>query len=137
MLFIKRVLLCFFISSIALYATAQTPKKSKIPVQKFKPPKVKTFWGRQSDSATISKEEALQMLAAPIRVADDKNVAYTITSYQFLYRRKAVTENEQTGELTPTQSIVANLLKQPRYRKSGVILLLNNCEAVKSSIILM
>jgi hypothetical protein len=111
MLLIKRILLSLFLSVMVLVASAQAPKTTKIPVQKFKPPKVKTYWGRQTDSGTISREEALQMIAAPIRVVDDKNVVYTITSYQFLYRKKAVTEDEATGKLTPVNSISSSLFR--------------------------
>lgn len=111
MLFIKRILLSFFLSLMVLFAFAQPTKTVKPPVQKFKPPKVKTFWGLQADSATISREEALQLLAAPIRIVGDKKAVYAITSYQFLYRKKGVTEDEETGKVSASQSISANLFR--------------------------
>lgn len=111
MLFIKRILFSLFLSVMVLFAFAQPPRTVKPPVQKFKPPKVKTYWGLQTDSAIVNRQEVLQMLAAPIRVTDDKKAVYTITSYQFLYRKKTVTEDEETGKISPAQSMVSSLFR--------------------------
>jgi hypothetical protein len=107
----KRIFFSLFLSVMVLVASAQVPKSTKTPVKKFKSPKVKTYWGLQTDSATISRVEALQLLAAPIRVVDEKKIVYRISSYQFLYRKKAVTEDEVTGKITPVQSISSQLFR--------------------------
>lgn len=50
----------------------------------------------------------LQTLATlPIKITDDKKKDYTVSTFQCLYRRKGVTEDEVTGKVTPTTSMVA------------------------------
>lgn len=78
---------------------ATVPQKAK--------PKLKTSWGAYSDSATITVDEARNLASALIKVTDDKKVNYTVTTYQLAYRRFAVTEDETTGKVTPTSSLVA------------------------------
>ncbi len=112
MILFKNIIFYAFLSFLSIVTFAQKPDKpAKAAVVKFKPPKVKTFWGNQSDTPTISKEEALQLLSLPIRVMDEKKVSYTINSYQFLYRRKDVAQDEATGAVTPTQTISANVFR--------------------------
>ena len=76
--------------------------------QKFTPPKLICALGSNTDSATVFLEEALQLVNLPIRITDDKNNPYTVTSYQVIYKRKAVTENEETGKVTPVMSNVSD-----------------------------
>ena len=42
---------------------------------------------------------------------DDKKNSFPISSYQFLYRRKIVTEDEQTGKTSAASSIVAQTFR--------------------------
>ena len=42
---------------------------------------------------------------------DDKKGVYTVSSYQFLYKKKGVTENEETGKVSPTTTIVSQRFK--------------------------
>jgi hypothetical protein len=81
------------------------------PVQKFKPPKVKTYLGRCTDSISVTKDEAKQLVGLPLKISDAKNVIYSITSYQFAYKKVAVTEDEATGKVLPTTYLVADLFK--------------------------
>lgn len=67
--------------------------------------------GNYKDSVTITVEEALNTINLPLLITDDKKVSYTVYSYQFLYKRASVTEDEATGKVTPVNSIVANLFK--------------------------
>lgn len=55
----------------------------------------------------MSAEEAEKVIALPLRIVDNKKTVYTVASYQFLYRRNVVTEDEQTGKITPTTSIAS------------------------------
>jgi hypothetical protein len=80
-------------------------------VKKFKPPVVKSFLGRNTKTTDVSIDEANQLLSLPLRVTDDKNIQYTISSYQFLYRKKSVIENEQTGRKETVFTTVADIFK--------------------------
>lgn len=107
------LLVCF--SAILTTAIAQKPKQNPAKpatTQKFKPPKLISSLGTRSDSATISVGEALQIILLPLVITDDKKNPYTISSYQLMYKRRAVTEDEKTGKVTPTTSSVANLFRQ-------------------------
>jgi hypothetical protein len=87
------------------------PAVKTSPVQKFKPPKVKTYLGRCTDSISVTREEAKQLVGLPLRITDAKNVTYSVTSYQFAYKKVAVTEDEATGKVLPTTSLVAEQFK--------------------------
>lgn len=101
--------------SFALTAgMAQKPKpitKSPPTFQKFTPPVLTSMLGIRSDTASVFIEEAVQLVKLPLKVTDDKKNVYTISSYQFMYKRRAVTEDEETGKVTPIVSNVSNLFK--------------------------
>ncbi len=97
---------CFFI-----YNSSAQKKPAKRPVttvQKFKAPKLYTFLSSYKDSVSVPLAIAESIIAAKLQVFDDKKNEYTVTSYQFLYRKKTVTEDEQTGKVSPATSIVAD-----------------------------
>ncbi len=101
-----------FISSVDAQTVKKIVKNGTItPVKKFKPPVVKTFLGRNEREAAVVIEEANQLVNLPLRITDDKNNFYTISSYQFLYRKKSVVENEQTGRKEITFSTTADLFR--------------------------
>jgi hypothetical protein len=110
----KKIAAIFAIAALLMttMAMAQPVKPVKpvkpAPVQKFKPPKVKTAWGRCVDSIGITKEEAAQLLSIPLRVTDAQNKAYSITSYQVAYTRVTVTEDEATGKVLPSTEMVSD-----------------------------
>ncbi len=109
-IYLTSVLLLVFTSLVA-----QTPKaNNKVsPVQKFVPPKVKTFWGGHNDSASVTVDEAVQLLTFPIKITDDKKNAYGISSYQFLYRKVGVigAEESESGKTTFSSTVVADLFR--------------------------
>ncbi len=112
-----RVVKCLFFISFSFILTtvqAQRPKADakSTPVQKFKPPKLHSFLGIRSDSAEVAVEEGLQLITLSLKVTDDKKNPYAISSYQLLYRRKAVTENEETGKVSPTTSAVVQFFRE-------------------------
>ena len=97
-------------------ASAQAPQKQNgkpvvIPVVKFKPPVVKTFLGSNQNGATVTVDEANQLINLPLKIVDDKNITYTISSYQFMYKKKSVIENEQTGKKEIAFTTVAERFK--------------------------
>ena len=104
--------------SAALYTfplagNAQKPAgKSGIkPVQKFRQPKLFTTLGSFRDSSFITVNEAESIIAMPLKITDDKNNTYTVSSYQFLYKKRVVTEDEKTGKVSPATSISSDRFK--------------------------
>lgn len=93
-----------------LQAQNTKPVASKT-FQKFTPPKLTTKLGIRSDSAVVAKEEAIQLVALPLKITDDKKNNYSISSYQLIYKRRAVTEDEETGKVSPVISNVSELFK--------------------------
>ncbi len=111
---LKHIFLSAFLLPGFTPVMAQPPKtvKPKLTVvPKFIPPRVTTKLGDHADSALVTVDEGLQLVAFPLQIADNKKNTYGISSYQFLYRKQGVTEDEQTGKVTPTSSVVADLFK--------------------------
>lgn len=106
MKFFKLLLLAF-----VLLSSQQLLAQTKPAPVKFKPPKLFTQMGGFRDSVTLSVPEAENIINQPLKIFDDKKGLYTISSYQFLYRRKVVTEDEATGQAIPTSSMVAGTFK--------------------------
>jgi hypothetical protein len=106
MKFFKLLLLAF-----VLLSSHQLLAQTKPAPVKFKPPKLFTQMGGFRDSVTLSVQEAENIINQPLKIFDDKKGLYTISSYQFLYRRKVVTEDEATGKPIPTSSMVAGTFK--------------------------
>jgi hypothetical protein len=106
MKFFKLLLLAF-----VLLSSQQLLAQTKPATVKFKPPKLFTQMGGFRDSVTLTVPEAENIINQPLKIFDDKKGLYTISSYQFLYRRKVVTEDETTGQPIPTSSMVAGTFK--------------------------
>jgi hypothetical protein len=107
------LLIAFFITFGAYAQTAKKPVKNNTvaPVTKFKPPVVKTFLGKNEKEATVTVAEANQLVTLPLKITDDKNNVYTISSYQFMYKKKSVVEDEETGKKNIAFSNTASLFK--------------------------
>lgn len=109
----KLILIPFLLLSEAVSAQvkpkpATTKPATAAPVKKFIPPKVKTYLAKFTGSnATCAAEAGKQIISLPLRIVDDKNNSYAVTSYQLAYTRLAVKEDEATGVVTPTTSLVA------------------------------
>jgi len=106
MKFFKLLLLAF-----VLLSSQQLLAQTKPAPVKFKPPKLFTQMGGFRDSVTLTVPEAENIINQPLKIFDDKKGLYSISSYQFLYRRKVVTEDETTGQPIPTSSMVAGTFK--------------------------
>src|SRR5436190_22192801 len=93
--------LVLLLSGMLVTVQAQKPKTpANTPgVQKYKPPKLSSTLGIRSDSATVVVEEGVQLIRLPLKITDDKKSPYSISSYQVMYKRRAVTENEETGKV--------------------------------------
>lgn len=100
----------------AFYITncfAQTPEKKPVvtKVTKFKPPVVKPYLGVNTTDATVTAAEADQLIALPLKITDTQNNTYTIDSYHFLYKRKGVVEDEQTGRKQVSFTTVSDMFR--------------------------
>ncbi len=109
--------LCISISilftSQLLYAQNKPAAKKPeiITTKKFKAPKLQTALDSYKDSVSVTADEAVRIIGMPLKIYDDKKTEYAISSYQFLYRKKGVTEDEKTGDLTPTSTISSDRFK--------------------------
>lgn len=111
---LKNTSILFCLLFVSIVAIAQKPKPgtaNQAAAQKVKPPKLKSSLGNRSDSAAVSVDEATLLVKLPLTITDDKKTAYSISTYQCLYKRKAVTEDEVTGKVSPISSSVAQLFK--------------------------
>lgn len=109
-----------FTVAFSLTATvvfAQKPKPKPVApakpagFQKFTPPKLVSMLGIRSDSAVVAREEAVQLITLPLKVTDDKKATYTISSYHALYKRKGVTEDENTGKVSPIFTTTSDIFR--------------------------
>lgn len=97
--------LCFAAGTMAQNKPVKPVAK---PVQKFMPPKLYTSIGFKKDSViTAGVDEVTSLINQPLVITDDKKNTYTVSSYQCIYKRKAVTEDEESGKVSPITSIVA------------------------------
>ena len=87
---------------------AQKPVKPAAPAAaRHKKPFAKSWLGKVTGTPSLQAEEAKPLVALPLTITDEKNVAYNISSYQFVYKRIGVTEDEQTGKASKQTDIVA------------------------------
>jgi hypothetical protein len=100
----KYFLVLFICTSVGQFSFAQD-KPTITKVTKFKPPVVTSFLGVNKNGATITVEEAVQLITLPLKIKDEKGNEYPIDSYQFLYRKKGGIQDEQTGKVTVTFTI--------------------------------
>ncbi len=87
----------------------QNPVKPAAPnAAKYKKPLVKSFISDVSGTASLNAAIAGELISQPIYVIDDKKVNYTISSYQFVYKRIGVSEDEESGKAIPQSDIAAD-----------------------------
>jgi hypothetical protein len=111
---LKNSLILCCLLAMSTVAVAQRPKPGAAKdagAQKFKPPKLKSMLGARSDTANVSVDEASRLISLPLIISDDKKTVYTVSSYQCLYKRKGVTEDEESGKVSPVTSVVAQVFK--------------------------
>ncbi len=102
----KYLLFILLLTGCGFVTVAQT--STTIKVAKFKPPAVTSYLGVNTNGASVTKEEASELIALPLKIKDAKENIYPISSYQFLYKRKSVVEDEETGKKEITFTTVAD-----------------------------
>ncbi|MCW3089724.1 MAG: hypothetical protein JWP81_793 [Ferruginibacter sp.] len=68
---------------------------------------VKSLLGRATGTIALTADEARQLIMLPLKVRDEKNVDYVLSSYQLAYKRIGITEDEETGKTSPQSDIAA------------------------------
>jgi hypothetical protein len=86
------------------------PAKSTL-YAKFKVPKLICSLGGYKDSSFVSPQITDAIIGAKLNIVDVKNVAYTLSSYQFLYRKIVVSEDEASGKAYNTTSVKSSFFK--------------------------
>ncbi len=109
---LKSILIILLPVGAGFTSVAQN-KQAITKVAKFKPPLVKSYLGDNTNGAIVAKEEAAHLITLPLKITDQKNNIYSIDSYQFLYKKRSVIENEETGRKEKNFTIVAD-----RFRSS-------------------
>jgi hypothetical protein len=105
---ILKYFLCIFLFTAAVKISFGQQKEVITKVQKFKPPVVKTFLGVNQNGAQVTADEGNQLVGLPLKIVDAQNHNYPISSYRFLYRKKSVVLNDETGKKEETYSITAD-----------------------------
>ena len=106
MKYFKIIGLLLFASSTFLYTSAQKDVITKVP--HFKPPVVKVSLGDIGSDSLVNVQAASASLPMVLKVTDVKGANYPIESYQFVYTKKGVIKDDQTGKLLPTSTIQAS-----------------------------
>jgi hypothetical protein len=106
-IFLPIIIICCFFNS-----NAQRTRTTK-PVAglKLKAPKFTVTLGGYKDASLIEAKIADSIITLPIKVVDAKDISYSLSSYQFLYRKIVVSEDEATGKPYNTTSVKSSLFK--------------------------
>lgn len=104
---LKYLLLILFLFAVNQISFAQQ-KEVITKVPKFKPPVVKTFLGINQNGAQVTADEGNQLIGLPLKIVDDQNNTYPISSYRFLYKQKGVIINDETGKKQVSFTIAAD-----------------------------
>ena len=88
-------------------AAAQTkPGVKTKTITKYKPPKLFTNIGKARDSALLPVGDVIAILPRALTVTDANKNVYTVTYYQFLYKKNVMAETED-GKPYPSTSITS------------------------------
>jgi hypothetical protein len=112
------LVIVLFTSLFAAAQKKQPPAKKPQPtitkVKPFKTPKLQTSLDVYKDSVNINASEATRIISLPLKIYDDKKNEYSISSYQFLYRKtgfKVDDEKDENAKQTPVTSISSDRFK--------------------------
>ncbi len=98
----------------AFLCNAQSAMKKPVitKIEKFKPPVVNAYLGVNTNGASVTRDEANQLVTLPLKITDAKTNNYPIDSYHFLYKRKGVIEDEETGRKQVAFTTISELFKK-------------------------
>lgn len=109
----KKIIIFLLITVALIPAVSFAQKnKTKIKSAKILKPVLNISLGGMLDSSQITVADALKIIGLPLQINDTKKALYPVSSYQFMYIKKGVTEDEQNGKVTPITSNVSATFKQ-------------------------
>lgn len=108
----KKLFWCVCILGSVNFSSAQVkPTQTKTTVKPYKIPKLTVSLGEYKDTLQkLTREDALRVIVLPLQVSDAGKGAYTISSYQFIYKKRNISEDE-TGKKFITPSMAAQIFK--------------------------
>lgn len=106
---VKLLLFTVLFANTGLMSFAQNDSITRVP--RFKPPVVKSYLGINTNGAAVPVAEASQLITLPLKITDDKKNVYNLDSYHFLYKKKGVIQDEQTGKKSITFTNLADFFK--------------------------
>lgn len=93
------------------FSFSMAQSNHKAAAKPYKPPKLITSLGQYKDTLQkLTRDQALAVIASPLQINDNKKVVYAISSYQFIYKKRNVSEDE-TGKKYITPSMTAHIFK--------------------------
>jgi hypothetical protein len=102
-----KIVLLLFIVAVSNNVFAQAKPRSKAP--KFKPPVAKTYLaGIRGSGDIVDVATGVRIIDSSLKVVDAKGNIYTITYYQFAFKRVGVTEDDSTGVVSPETDFAAD-----------------------------
>lgn len=97
----------------ASFAQQNSKEEKVVKVAKFKPPKVVSLLGVNSNGATVTIDEANQLISLPLKVIDSSKNNYTLDSYGFLYKRKGLVEDDNGKKQVVYTTVADKFDKSP------------------------
>ena len=111
MKFLKILLFAFPIFFVA-NLHAQKPKPTIVKtIKAIKPIKFISSIGGYKNNDFLQLVIADSIIGMPLKITDEKNKTYEISSYEFLYRKIVTSEDENTMKTYKTTSVRAALFK--------------------------
>lgn len=92
-------------------ADAQLKKNKTTSAKGIKPPSLITWLGEYRDTVRLPVNEAERIMALPLMITDNSHAVYTISSFQFIYKKKNKFEDDETGKISNTSTAVSRLFK--------------------------
>ena len=110
---IPKIFFLLLLLGSAIASNAQRHRDPKPqPVARFKPPVLFSSIGGRKDSATVTVQDAGNIITMPLKITDAKNNIYTVTDYQLAYKQIVVTEDESmNGKVSLTTGLKSSSFK--------------------------
>ena len=126
----RRILSC--IITLAFLLTSEMTEAQVTRIQPFRPPTLHTSMGAYRDSAQVPYEQMKNLVSQPLIVKDSASNIYQITSFQVIYRRLGVTENEKTKKILPSYTFANARFSQNTLSELWQKIIREDCKPTES-----
>jgi hypothetical protein len=106
----QKLIVLMLLSFLSVASVAQTTTGTKPATTKSKIPVVKAYWGTYT-SGTYTIAQLKNIIDNALILKDDKGTVYTLKRCSFLYKRKLVNKDDETGVTTTTWEYAEKILK--------------------------